>query len=215
MNMKRAKGLILLLAALSVWIGSCATQEKLSSELNWNLGTEPPTIDLALATDSVSIQCDEALSLGLIDFGDTSDAAVIPELALEWGVSDDGLTWTFNMRDDVWWVHYDPATQLSEKKREVTAHDVVYGLRPMLDPETASDYAYVGNIIRNAEVVNLGESTDFASVGVNAVDDFTLESSLEQPAGYFPAVAGMWVNRPVPKEVIDEQGDLWTEPGNL
>jgi len=63
--------------------------------------------------------------------------------------------------------------------------------------------------------VNLGESTDVVGVGVNAVHDFTVELRLEQPAGYSPAIAGMCVNRPVPKEVIEEHGYSWTEPGNL
>ncbi len=206
---------ILLLLTLNLLATSCATQQKLASELSWNLGTEPPTLDPALATDSVSIQCDEALFLGLTDFADTTDAEVVPELATEWGVSEDGLTWTFKMRSDVWWVHYDPATGEAEKMRPVDAHDVEYAVKRTLDPETASDYAYVCYIIKNAEAVNTGESTDFDSVGVKAVDDYTVEFTLEQPAGYFPAIASMWVNRPVPKEVIEEFGDLWTEPGNI
>jgi oligopeptide transport system substrate-binding protein len=155
------------------------------------------------------------LFLGLTDFEDTTDAAVVPELATKWSVSDDNLTWTFTMRDDVWWVHYDPATQKTEKKRLVNAHDVEYGVKRTINPETASDYAYMSYIIKNAEAVNSGESTDLDSLGVKALDDFTVEFTLEQPAGYFPAIASMWINRPVPKEVIDEFGDLWTEPGNI
>jgi oligopeptide transport system substrate-binding protein len=204
-----------LLLAMTTVIASCAPQERLASELNWNLGTEPPTLDPALATDSVSVQCDEVLFLGLTDFEDTTDAAVVPELATEWTVSEDNLTWTFEMRDDVWWVHYDPATQKADKKRLVNAHDVEFGVKRTVDPETASDYAYMSYIIRNAEAVNSGESDDLDSIGVRAVDDFTVEFTLEQPAGYFPAIASMWINRPVPREVIEEFGDLWTEPGNL
>ena len=110
--MKRTTRAITLLAlALSLGLTSCGTQEALSTELNWNLATEPPTLDPALATDTVSVQCDEALFLGLTDFEDTPDAAVIPEIATEWSVTADGLTWTFKMRDDIWWVHYDPATK--------------------------------------------------------------------------------------------------------
>ncbi len=215
MNAKKRLAVVMLLLAVALLPASCAPQEKLASELNWNLGTEPPTLDPALATDNVSIQCDEALFLGLTDFEDTSDAAVIPEIASEWSVSDDNLTWTFKMRDDVWWVHYDPATQKAEQKRLVNAYDVEYAVKRTMQPETASDYSYVDYIIKGAEAVNVGESTDLDSIGVRALDDFTVEFTLEQPAGYFPAIASMWVNRPVPQEVIEEFGDLWTEPGNI
>ena len=215
MYSKKAIGLMVLLVALTMPLAACQPGEQLASELNWNLGTEPPTLDPALGTDSVSIQCDEVLFLGLTDFADTTDAEVIPEIATKWSVSDDGLTWTFEMRKDVWWVHYDPQTKKAEKKRLVTAHDVEYGVKRTILPETASDYAYVSYIIKGAEAVNTGESADLDSVGVRAVDDYTVEFTLEQPAGYFPAIASMWVNRPVPKEPIEEHGDLWTEAGNI
>jgi oligopeptide transport system substrate-binding protein len=119
------------------------------------------------------------------------------------------------MRKDVWWVYYDPQTQKAEKKRLVNADDVVYGVRRTVDPATASDYAYMSYIIKNAEAVNTGESLDLDSIGVRAVDDYTVEFTLKQPAGYFPAIASMWIHRPVPKEPIEEFGDLWTEPGNI
>jgi len=97
----------------------------------------------------------------------------------------------------------------------VTAHDVVYGVKRTINPETASDYAYVDYIIKNAEAVNTGESTDLDSIGVRAVDDYTVEFTLEQAAGYFPGIAGMWVNRPQPQEAIEAGGDAWTEPGTI
>ncbi|HHX43581.1 MAG TPA: peptide ABC transporter substrate-binding protein [Chloroflexi bacterium] len=160
------------------------------------------------------MQCVELLFLGLTDFDDET-LEVIPELATEWSASADGLTWTFKMRDDVSWVHYDPATKKVTKQRPVTAHDVVYGVQRTLNPETASDYAYVDYIIKNAEAVNTGESTDLDSIGVRAIDDYTVEFTLEQAAGYFPGIAGMWVNRPQPREAIEAGGDTWTEPGTI
>ena len=215
MSGKRFAVVLLLVLAVTILMTSCQPAEELVKELNWNLATEPPTLDPALSTDAVSVQCNEAMFLGLTDFEDTTDAAVVPEIATKWSVTDDGLTWTFEMRDDIWWVQYDPATQNTEKKRLVTAYDVEYGVKRTINPETASDYAYMSYIIRNAEAVNTGESTDLNSIGVKAVDDYTVEFTLEQPAGYFPAIASMWINRPVPREVIDEHGDLWTEPGNV
>ena len=182
--------------------------------LLWNLGTEPPTVDPSLATDTTSVQVDQALFLGLTDFDDNT-MEVVPELATDWSVSVDGLVWTFKLRKDVKWVHYDPVTMMATELGTITAQDVVYGVKRTIDPATASDYAYVDYIIKNAEAVNTGESTDLDSIGVRAVDDFTVEFTLEQPAGYFPSIAGMWVNRPVPKEAIDEHGEKWTEAGNI
>jgi oligopeptide transport system substrate-binding protein len=187
--------------------------------LNWNLGTEPPQVDPALSTDTTSVQVDEMLFLGLTDFDDVT-SEVIPELATDWSVSDDGLVWTFNMRDDVPWVRYNPATGETEvmtdengDPRMVNAHDVEYAVKRTLDPATGSDYAYVLYIIEGAQAVNTGEETDLDTIGVNATDDYTVEFTLKQPAGYFPGIASMWVARPVYQPVIDEYGERWIEPG--
>jgi ABC-type oligopeptide transport system substrate-binding subunit len=128
--------------------------------MNWNFGTEPPTADPGLATDTTSVDLDEALFLGLTDFDDVT-SEVIPELATDWDVSEDGLTWTFNLRDDIYWVLYDTRTKTVEQvlddegnPRNVTAYDIAYGVKRTLDPRTASDYAYVLYIIKNGEAVN-------------------------------------------------------------
>ena len=212
---KRLFLLVAVLATVAMVVSACGPKgPKLAQEINLNLGTEPPTLDPALATDTTSVEVDESLFLGLTDFDDQT-MEVIPELATEWTVSDDGLVWTFKMRKDAVWVHYDPATKKFTKQRPVTAHDVEYGVKRTLNPETASDYAYVLYIIKNAEAYNSGEITDPAEVGVKALDDWTVQFTLEQPAGYFAGIAGMWVARPQPKEVIEQFGDKWTEPGNI
>ncbi len=185
-----------------------------STYINMNLSTEPPTLDPNLATDTTSVQAVELLWLGLTDFDD-ADLSTIAELGTEWSASEDGLVWTFKMRNDIQWVHYDPTAKTVEIKGPVTANDIVYSVKRCIDPATASDYAYVDYIIKNAQAVNTAENTDLESIGVRAVDDYTVEFTLEQPAGYFPGIAGMWINRPLPKAVIDQYGDKWTEPGNL
>jgi len=205
---------VTLLLVLAMVATSCKPAEKLAKEINLNHGTEPPTLDPNLATDTTSVQSDYLLFMGLTKLNvDTVEPE--PWLATEWSVSDDGLTWTFKMRKDVYWVHYDPASGKAEKKRPVTAYDIEYSTKRTLNPETASDYAYVNYIIKNGEAVNTGESTDLDSIGVKALDDYTVQFTLEQRAGYFPAIAGMWVNYPLPKEVIEQYGDKWTEPGNI
>ncbi|MBC7236154.1 MAG: peptide ABC transporter substrate-binding protein [Chloroflexi bacterium] len=211
---KRLFGLIAIVMVLAMVLSGCAKTGATGPEINLNLGTEPPTADPALASDTTSVQVDELLFLGLTDFDDKT-LETIPELATEWSVSADGLVWTFKMRKDIEWVHWDPVNKKATKKGKVTAHDVVYGVKRTINPETASDYAYVDYIIKNAEAVNTGENTDVDSIGVRAIDDYTVEFTLEQPAGYFPGIAGMWVNRPVPRQVIEEHGEAWTEPGNI
>ena len=204
---------VVLLLALSVVQCGPKPKEAAPAVLNMNLGAEPPTLDPALATDTTSVFCDKQLFLGLTAF-EKDTPNVIPELATEWSVSGDGLVWTFKMRDDVKWVNYNPETKETKEVGTVNAHDVVYGVKRTINPETASDYAYVLYIIKGGEAANTGEGS-LDDVAVRAVDDYTVEFTLESPAPYFPAIAGMWVARPVPQAAIEEHGEQWTEPGNI
>jgi oligopeptide transport system substrate-binding protein len=181
------------------------------------VGTEPPSLDPSLATDTTSIWTIRQMFMGLASFDET--AAVVPSLATDWSVSDDGLTWTYNMRDDVHWIHRNPTTGEFEDLGPVTAQDVEYGVKRTLDPTTASDYAYVLYIIQGAEdfnaadpaAENIGDLRD--AVGVKAVDDTTVQFTLKEPAGYFPSITGMWVTFPLPQDVIETYGNNWTEAG--
>jgi len=196
-----------------------APEEEQPITLNWNLATEPPQVDPALSTDTTSVQVDEMLFLGLTDFDDET-GEVIPELATDWSSNEEGTVWTFNMRDDVPWVRHDPATGETEVITDedgnpvmVNAHQVENAVKRTLNPETGSDYAYVLYIIEGGRAFNTGEETDPDTVGVEAIDDYTVEFTLRQPAGYFPGIASMWVARPVYQPVIDEWGARWIEPG--
>ena len=186
-------------------------------KVNTVIGTEPPSLDPSLATDSTSIFFINNMFVGLTDFDEESN--VIPALATDWDVSEDGLTWTFNLRDDIQWVTRDPNTGEINVLRPVTAQDVVYGVTRTLDPNTASDYAYVAYTIKGAEAFNTADpgAEDFedikAALGVTAPDDTTVEFTLEAPAAYFPSIAGLWPLFPQPQEVIEQYGDNWTEAG--
>lgn len=181
------------------------------------VGTEPPSLDPALATDSQSIFFIRQIFTGLTGFDE--EANVVPALASEWSVSDDNLVWTYKLRDDIHWVHRNPSTGEFEDLGPVTAQDVVYGVQRTLDPNTASDYAYVLYMIEGAEEFNTADPSaegfeDLRSaVGVTAVDDTTVEFTLKAPAAYFPSVTGMWVTFPQPQAVIEQYGDNWTEAG--
>lgn len=193
------------------------TGEKVT--LDTVFGTEPPSMDPSLSTDSQSIWAIRQMFMGLTGFD--AEANVIPSLATEWSVSEDGLTWTYKMRDDVHWVKLDPATGEFEDLGPVTAQDVVYGVKRTLDPTTASAYAYVLYLIAGAEEFNTADpaAADFEAlrdaVGVTAVDDTTVEFTLKQPAGYFPSITGLWVTFPLNQEAVEAGAEQWTEPGNI
>jgi oligopeptide transport system substrate-binding protein len=163
-----------------------------------------PSLDPGLAQDSSSIEVIEQLFLGLTDY-DPKTYEVLPELATDWSASADSRTYTFRMRQDVKWSNGDP----------VTAQDIEYAIRRNVAPDTASPYAYVLYILEGAEALNQGKSTDFSTLGVRAVDDYTVEFRLTQPAGFFPAMAGLWTYRPLPRKAIEAHGTAWTEPQNI
>ncbi len=82
-----------------------------------------------------------------------------------------------------------------------------------LDPATGSSYAFVLYAIQGAYKVNTGEATDVGTVGVEALDDWTISFALRRPAGYLPAILSLPVARPVPKWASEEHGVRWIEPG--
>jgi oligopeptide transport system substrate-binding protein len=198
------KSILILILSLSLIMGFSLAALAAPVTLQWNLATEPPTLDPALGTDTTSIWVIEQLFLGLTDYDDET-MEVVPELATSWEVSEDGLVWAFHLRKDVKWTDGSP----------VTAYDIEYAVKRTCDPATASNYAYVLYIIKGAKEVNTGEITDLDHIGVKAIDDYTIQFALNQPAGYFPAIAGMWVTRPVPRLAIEKYGIKWTEPENI
>ncbi len=202
------KNILILALSLILIIGMSFSALGAQKEVSWLIGSEPPSLDPCLATYSISIDMVENLFLGLTDLAfdiNTSATVVNPELATSWESSEDGLVWAFYMRKDVVWSDGKP----------VTAHDIEYAVRRTCDPATASDYAYVLYIIKGAKEVNTGEITDLSHIGVKAVDDYTIQFSLNHPAGYFPSIAGMWIARPVPRWAIEKYGNKWTEPENI
>lgn len=98
------KGILVLGIVSLICLSLLALPVGAKTVLRWNLGGEPPTLDPALTTDSTSVFVVEQFFLGLTDFDDET-MEVIPELAKDWWASDDGLVWTFIMRDDIKWTN--------------------------------------------------------------------------------------------------------------
>jgi oligopeptide transport system substrate-binding protein len=199
------------------------TMEEKPVTLNWNFGTEPPSADPSIATDTTSVDLVGNMFVGLTKF-DPVTGEITPYLAKDWEAGEDAdgnQTWTFNLREDIAWVNYDPVsgetTQVTDGEGNpmfVTANDVEYGVKRTINPDTGSDYAYVLYIIKNAQAVNEGsEEFTLDDVGVTALDAKTVQFTLENPAGFFPAIAGMWIANAMPQATIDEWGQQWTEAG--
>lgn len=193
--------------------------------LRFNLGPgDVPTLDPALATDTSSTQIDILTFVGLTRQDEVTTESH-PGMAESWEVSADGLTYTFKLRQDVPWVKYDgnevvKVQDCDGNDRMVNAKDFEYGILRTLKPATASDYAYVlGFALQGAEAYNAGDSEDVSTVGVKAIDDYTLELKFKEAAAYNLNIAGMWVAYPQPSWLIDgddcteARGDRWTETG--
>jgi oligopeptide transport system substrate-binding protein len=139
------------------------------------------------------------LFLGLTTFD--AQARIVPGAAERWRVSDDGLTWTFELRDGLRWSDGVP----------LTADDFVYAYRRLLAPETAASLAYFMYPLRNAEAVNAGRLPPTA-LGASAPDPATLVLTLEKPYPYLPERLLYPTGYPVPKHVLERVGDDWVKP---
>jgi oligopeptide transport system substrate-binding protein len=184
--------------------------------------SEISTLDPAAASDSVSITPIENLFHGLTDY-DPITSQVVPELATSWEVSEDGLVWTFNLRDDVMWYRFDPASDTAAELRPVVAQDVVYGIKRGCDPRLGGYYGTISaKVVAGCDVVNQSPDTDVTdelvfgdTIKVSAPDDTTVVIELQFAAGFFFSMTPMWMLRAVHQETIDEFGDDWTQPGNI
>ncbi|MDQ8203013.1 peptide ABC transporter substrate-binding protein [Pelagicoccus sp. SDUM812003] len=135
---------------------------------------EPPSIDPHLNTSNNGNRIVSALMEGLVVYHPTDDNLPEPGVAKSW--SDiDATVWTFSLREDARWSNGDP----------VTAHDFVYSFQRMLSPKLGAKYAQLLWVLKNAKAFNEGVLEDFSEVGVQALDDYTLEITLEGPTPYF------------------------------
>ncbi|MEG1798733.1 MAG: peptide ABC transporter substrate-binding protein, partial [Synergistaceae bacterium] len=114
-------------------------------------------------------------------------------------VSKDGLTYTFKLRDDIFWTDGKP----------VTAHDFAYGWMRLIDPKAGAGYAYMGtSYIKNAKAYFDGK-VKADKVGVKAIDSKTFEVKLETPTAFFLNLTTFFAFMPVRKDIIEKYGDGW------
>lgn len=169
-----------------------ATGEK---ELKIQLGASPETLDPALNVvitgGNILLQSFECLLV--VD----KNGELQPGQAEKWKVSDDGLTWTFYLRDGLKW----------SDGSELTAKDFEYSWKRMCDPEVAAPYGQtVLGMVKGFDEATAG---NVDALGVTAKDDKTLVVELNQICTYFGSLASFISLCPVQKETIEKNGDKW------
>jgi oligopeptide transport system substrate-binding protein len=165
---------------------------------------ESPSIDPGMVEDVAGNDIVRDLWEGLMN----QDAAgnLVPGVATGFTKSDDGLTYTFTLRDNAKWSNGDP----------VTAGDFVYAWRRAASPALASPYAWYMELMSIANVAEvIAGDKPIEELGVSAPDDLTFVVTLSQPLPYFPQMVTTGTTFPVPQKVVEEFGADWTKPEHI
>ncbi|RIX51092.1 peptide ABC transporter substrate-binding protein [Paenibacillus nanensis] len=176
-----------------------AEENKTPQEFRFTLASEPPSLDPALMTDAQSSIVAAGLYEGLTRLNTKGE----PENALAQEIiTEDNQNYTIKLRQDAKWSNGDP----------VTAKDFEFAWKRALNPETASEYAYMLFYLENGEKYNAGEASA-DDVGVKATDDYTLEVKLYTPAPYFTSLLSHYTYLPVHQATVEGAAD-WAAEAN-
>ncbi|MAL25627.1 MAG: ABC transporter substrate-binding protein [Croceicoccus sp.] len=184
-------------------LAACGSGERYSDEaarngiLLWGNGSEPKGLDPHLVTGVPENKIISSLLEGLIAYHPTDDLQPEPGMAERWESNEDFSQWTFHLRD-AQWSNGDP----------VRASDFVYSWERMLTPSLGAEYAEMLYILKGAEDFHQGRTTDFSTVGVKALDDKTLQVTLEGPAPFFLNMLKHYSWYPVNPRVVEAHGGM-------
>lgn len=179
---------VLLLCALAV-VAGCGERERVAgpaaSVLHRGNAFEPETLDPHRARSVETFNIIRDLYEGLI--AEQPGGELGPGVAETWSVSEDGLTWTFRLRDDARWSNGDP----------VTADDFAWSLRRAVHPDTGSHYAQMLSVIDDIDVPEPG----------------VLVLHLSGPTPYLPGLLAQPIAYPIHRATFEEHGERFTRPG--
>jgi len=177
--------------------------------LRISIGSEPPSLDPGLATDTTSAFVVFNTNVPIVYLGPAPDLAPKPGLAQSWDVSGNDIT--LHLRHDVKWSNGDP----------VTADDVVYSWLRTISPQLGADYAYQFYGIVGAEAYNSCDPTKDncdalkSKVAITAPDKYTVKVTLTGPQPWFLQQLSHTSFIPVNKSAVEKYGDNWTAPGHI
>lgn len=203
---------VLFVAVFAIVLSACTANKEAGKEpssadgggdakekvLYLNNGSEPTSFDPSVGFNAVSWNALNNLMEGLVRFNDKDQP--VEATAEKFVVSDDGLTYTFTIRDGAKWSNGDA----------VTAGDFVFGWLHMLDPETASPAAFLAYPIDGAEAYNTGKGKA-EEVAIKAMDDKTFEVKLNAPTDAFLSIITNPSFFPVNEKVATENPKWFAE----
>jgi len=188
--MKKLLVVLLVLAVTLTSLTACGFNSD-PVVFNWNIGADPKTLDPGLNGASDGGDVINQTFEGLVR---EKSGVVLPGMAEDWEVSEDGLTVTFNLRKNLKW----------SDGSDLTASDFVYSWKRAMDPATASEYSWIWeytNVV-GAEDFVLGEGSADA-VGISAPDDRTFVVKLSAPTDYFVSLMAFYHFMPVKQSAVE------------
>ncbi|MFB6728875.1 peptide ABC transporter substrate-binding protein [Bacillus mobilis] len=208
--MKRKKSHLMVMALVTSLLltacnnkGNKSDKEAKKQVLNVTVSEEIPSLDTAKTMDGTSAHVMQNIFEGLYVVDDQDQP--IPAVAKSFKRSEDGKKYTFDLRKDAKWSNGD----------SVTANDFMFAWKRAINPETASQYAYMLFYVKNAKEINKG-TVPLAELGVKVINDYKLEVELEQPIPYFLQLLALPIYLPQHESFLKEQGKNYAlEPSNL
>ena len=167
---------ILIALCICISFSSCSKDDGANFVFKYPIAENPKNLDPQLASDTASLQVVANMYECLMRKNGNS---VEKAMAESYTVSNDGLTYTFNLKKDYFWTARDKDININ-----VTAHDFVFAFTRLLDPQTCSPYAEKYFVIKNGENINKNKA-DKSTLGVKAISDYVLEIKLEKPQPSF------------------------------
>ena len=191
-------GVVLSTTALLAACGKADKEADAPTTFSYVYAVDPASLDYSVATRTSTTDVIGNVVDGLMENDQYGN--VIPSLAEDWSVSKDGLTYTYKLRKGVKWY-----TSEGEEYAEVTAHDFVTGLKHVADGKS-DGVSLIQNSIKGLDAYMTGETNDFSTVGVKALDDYTVEYTLNKPESFWNSKVTTATMLPVNEEFLKASG---------
>ena len=191
-------GVVLSTTALLVACGKADKEADAPTTFSYVYAVDPASLDYSVATRTSTTDVIGNVVDGLMENDQYGN--VIPSLAEDWSVSKDGLTYTYKLRKGVKWY-----TSEGEEYAEVTAHDFVTGLKHVADGKS-DGVSLIQNSIKGLDAYMTGETNDFSTVGIKALDDYTVEYTLNKPESFWNSKVTTATMLPVNEEFLKASG---------